>query len=106
VLLPLCLCNLFRGHRTEGSHAFIKARNIQQRVDLGLLCSSIKQVPNRDLVMSGSVCDISDREVARLDQLNYGNERGAIFGFSSPHMSAEAPFPHVSRSPVNSLFEW
>jgi hypothetical protein len=74
------------------------ARNIQKRVDLGLQCSSIKPIPNRDLVMSGSICDISDREAARLDQLNYGNERGAIVRFSSPYTSAEAPLPHVSPS--------
>jgi hypothetical protein len=35
--------------------------------------------------MSGSVRDISDREAARLDQLNYGNERDAIVRFRSPH---------------------
>jgi hypothetical protein len=53
--------------------------------------------------MSGSVCDISDREAAGLDQLYYGNERGAIVGFSSPHTSAEAPVPQVSCPPVKFL---
>jgi hypothetical protein len=100
VLLPLRPGDLVRGHRTERSHAFetVKARNIQQRVDSRLLCRSSEPVPNRDLVMTGSVCDILDRKAARLDQLSYGNERGAVVGFSSPHTSAEAPLPHVSCS--------
>jgi hypothetical protein len=96
VLSSLRFGNLVRRHRTERSHAFdtVKARNVQQRVDLRLQCRSIEPVPNRDLAMSGSVRDKWDREAARLDQLNYGNERGATVGFSSPHTSAEAPLPH------------
>jgi hypothetical protein len=68
VLLLLRPCDLVRGHRTERSHAFetVKARNIQQRVDSRLLCRSRDPVSNRDLVMTGSVCDIWDREAVRL----------------------------------------
>jgi hypothetical protein len=97
VLMPLRLCDLVRGHR-PGPHGFetVKPRNIQPRVDFGLPCRPIEPVPNRDLVMSGSVRDISDGEAAEIDQLNYGDERGAIVGFSSPHTSAEAAPPHVS----------
>jgi hypothetical protein len=98
VLLPLRLCDLVRGHLTERSHAFetVKACNIQQGVDFGLLRRSFEPAPKRGLLMSGSVSDTWDREAARLDQLNYGSERGAIVGFNSPPTSAEAPLPHVS----------